>query len=309
MSRAARQRQLSERERLSFKRNGFLVIDEGIDPDLCREAREHLYDIIPEDSDDPTSWAERDGDHDEILHRGSDSDTAERFEKVGIFEQMFRDAYGYAEQLTGEGVLADPDEQPGEFCLHGGHLMASREDGDSALSHDGAVGPILQYPSDLDDDLDEPFDYTDGRHVDGGTGPYAPNDEVEYLPFTIAMAVYFDDVEPRGGGFTVWPGSHRKTERYFEDHSYGDYLSNQGVLEDLDVGPGMEITGGPGTLVLWHHNIAHGAAPNHSERIRMAGFQRIAHKNIDEIRQDGLSDIWKMYPELRDLDPAFHDSY
>jgi hypothetical protein len=53
----------------------------------------------------------------------------------------------------------------------------------------------------------------------------------------------------------------------------------------------------------------HGAAPNHSERIRMAGFQRIAAKNIGKIRQDGLSDIWKMYPAMQDVRPAIHDDY
>jgi hypothetical protein len=297
--------ELSKREKLSFKRNGFLVIDEGIDPDLCREAREHLYDIIPEGRDDPASWAERDGDHDEILHRNSESDTAERFSEIGLFEQMFRDAYPYAEQLVGEDVLAAPDERPMEYCLHGGHLMASREDGDSALSHDGAVGPILQYPSDLDDDLSEPFDYTDGRHVDGGSGPYS--DEIDYLPFTIAMAVYFDDVEPRGGGFTVWPRSHRRMAEYFSTvEGRGNYSD---VIDDLGLGPGVEVTGGPGTLVLWHHNIAHGAAPNHSERIRMAGFQRIARTDMAEIGTDGLADPWLQYPAMRDLDPAFHDSY
>jgi hypothetical protein len=53
----------------------------------------------------------------------------------------------------------------------------------------------------------------------------------------------------------------------------------------------------------------HGAAPNHSERIRMAGFQRIAAKNIGEVGQSGLSDIWKMYPAMQDITPAFHNDY
>jgi hypothetical protein len=211
---------------------------------------------------------------------------------------------------VGEGELAAAGERPTEYCLHGGHLLASRDDGGKAVDHDGAVGPIMQYPSDIRDDAHEPFDYREAWHVDGGTGPYATEeDDIEYLPFTIASAVYFDEVEPRGGGFTVWPRSHRLTEEYFENHTYGDYVTNDDVLGDLEPGPAFEITGGPGTLVLWHHNIIHGAAPNHSERIRMAGFQRMAHRDIGEIRQDGLSDIWKMYPAIHDLEPAYHDDY
>jgi hypothetical protein len=302
---------LSEEQKRRFKRDGFLVVRDAFDEGLIEEARAVLWDAIPEDRDDPESWFARDGDHDEILHRGSDSRSGENLSTVEPFEQVFRDIYPYAEQLVGEDVLAAPDERPAQYTLHGGHLMASREGGDSVVDHDGAVGPILQYPSNLDDPLERPFDHTDGRHVDGGTGPYATeDDDVEYLPFTIAAAVYFDEVVPRGGGFTVWPGSHRKVPRYFEDRSYGDYIaSDTDMLEELGVDPPHEIDGDPGTLVLWHHNIAHGAAPNHSDRIRMAGFQRIARTDIDEIGQRGLSDPWLQYPAIRDLDPVHHRSY
>ncbi|MFB6136266.1 MAG: phytanoyl-CoA dioxygenase family protein [Halobacteriaceae archaeon] len=301
---------LTTEQKLRFKRNGFLVLRDVLDDSDVREGREHLYEIISEDADDPASLAERDGDHDEILHRNSESDTASRFTNVAPFERLFRQVYDYAEELTGPEVLAAPDERPAEYCLHGGHLMASREDGEPAIDHDGAIGPILQYPSNITDETRETYDYAQGRHVDGGTGPYATEgDDVEYLPFTIACAMYFDEVEPRGGGFTVWPGSHRKTERYFAEHPRRDYQENPGVLEEMEPGPGFEITGGPGTLVLWHHNIMHGAAPNHSERLRMAGFQRIAATDIGEIGESALGDIWKMYPGIRDLEPAFHDDY
>jgi hypothetical protein len=299
---------LTTAQKRRFKRNGFLVLEDGIDEGLCAEAREVLWETIPEDRDDPGSWFARDGDHDEILNRTSGSDSSARFTRVEPFEVMFRRVYDYAEELVGEDELAAPDERPAEYCLHGGHLLASREDGTQAVDHDGAIGPILQYPSDVRDDAHEPFDYRERWHVDGGTGLYATeDDDVEYLPFTVACAVYFDEVEPRGGGFTVWPRSHRLTEEYFASHSYGDLDGD--VLHDLDPGPAFEITGGPGTLVLWHHNVIHGAAPNHSERIRMAGFQRIAHRDIARIGQAGLSDVWKMYPAIRDVQPVHHDPY
>lgn len=304
------QHTLTDTQKLRFKRNGFLAITDALNEGDIAEAREHLYDIIPEDPRDPSSWASRNGDHDEILHRGSESDTASRFTNVEPFERLYRQVYDYAEQLVGTDVLAAPDERPAEHCLHGGHLMTSRENGTPAVAHDGAIGPILQYPSDITDENENVYDYRERRHIDGSTGSYViGNPDIEYLPFTIACAVYFDNVEPRGGGFTVWPGSHRKTEQYFQNHTYGDYMNDQDTLESLNPGPEFEITGGPGTLVLWHHNIIHGAAPNHSERIRMAGFQRIAAENIDEIRQSALSDLWKMYPAMQDITPVFHDNY
>ncbi|WP_276256643.1 phytanoyl-CoA dioxygenase family protein [Halomontanus rarus] len=301
---------LTTAQKRSFKRNGFLVLPDGLDEGLCAEARDVLWDAIPEDRHDPESWFARDGDHDELLHRDSSSDSADRFTDVKPFEELFRDVYPYAEELVGEDLLARPDECPMEYCLHGGHLLASREDGGSAVDHEGAIGPILQYPSDLEDDGSCPFDYRRGWHIDGGTGPYAVGTDVTYLPFTIAVAVYFDDIEPRGGGFTVWPGSHRVTEEYFRTHTYAEYAADGGaVLEGLDLGPAMEIIGEAGTLVLWHHNLVHGPAPNHGERIRMAGFQRIARRDIAEISESHLGDCWLQYDAIRDLEPAVHESY
>jgi len=310
MSLQTNQPELTEEHKRRFKRDGFLVIRDAFDEDPITRARDALWEAMPEDRDDPASWAKRDGDHDEILHRGSESDTASRFDDIEPFEELFRDVYDYAEPLVGEGVLAAPDERPAEYCLHGGHLMASREEGDPAVDHDGAIGPILQYPRNLPDPLEEPFDYRDGRHVDGGTGPYAVGTDVEYLPFTIACAVYFDEVVPRGGGFTVWPGSHRIVPQYFQEHPRRDYQeADHDVLEELHPCPAHEITGEPGTLVLWHHNIMHGAAPNFSDRVRMAGFQRIAREDIAEIGQDGLADTWLQYPAMADVEPTTHDDY
>lgn len=301
---------LSANQKRSFKRNGFLVLPDAIDDEQYARAREVLWDVIPEDRDDPDSWFERNGDHDELFHRNSSSDSASRFTDVEPFEQIFRDVYPYAEELIGKGVLAGPDERPAEYCLHGGHLLASREDGELAVDHNGAIGPILQYPSNLVDDRSQPFDYRQGWHVDGGTGPYAVGTDVTYLPFTLGVAVYFDSVEPRGGGFTVWPGSHRATEEYFQTHTYAEYAANGGnVLEGIDLGPAMEITGEAGTLVLWHHNLVHGPAPNHSERVRMAGFQRIARTDIADVNESHLGDCWLQYDAIRDLEPVMHDSY
>jgi hypothetical protein len=310
MAQQTAQETLGVEQRRRFKRDGFLVLRDALEDDTVTRARDALWEAIPEDRDDPASWFARDGDHDEILHRGSGSQSGENLPTVEPFEQLFRDVYPYAEALVGPDRLADPGERPAEYCLHGGHLMSSRHGGESVVEHDGAVGPILQYPSDLEDPLEEPFDYTEQRHVDGGTGPYAEGTDVEYLPFTIAMAIYFDEVVPRGGGFTVWPGSHRKTAGYFQNHSYGEYMDDYPeVHSDLELGPAHEITGEAGTLVLWHHNIVHGAAPNHADRIRMAGFQRIARSDIGDIRQSALSDPWLQYDALRDVESVQHAEY
>ena len=289
----------------TFKRTGFLVFRDALDEETCERARELVWDAIPVEPDEPETWFDRG--HDEILNRTSDSDS--RLSSVEPFERLFRDVYPYAEPLVGEGLLAAPDERPTEYCLHGGHLMASRDDG-SVLEHDGLLGPILQYPESYDEDDPDRFSRLDTRHVDGYVGEYADGTDVTYLPFTVGIAAYLDEVEPRGGGFTVWPGSHLKVKRYFREHSYQDYIDAGGsVLDDLDLGPPFEVTGGAGTLVLWHHNIVHGAGPNHSERIRMAAFQRIARKDVAEIGEGGLGDAWLQFDAIRDLEPVVRESF
>jgi hypothetical protein len=82
---------LTESQQRRFKRNGFLVIEDGVDEELCREARDILWETIPEGRDDPDSWFARDGDHDEILNRTSGSDSASRFSEVEPFERMLRE--------------------------------------------------------------------------------------------------------------------------------------------------------------------------------------------------------------------------
>lgn len=102
---------LTTAQKRSFKRNGFLVLPDGLDEELCAEARDVLWGAIPEDRHDPESWFARDGDHDELFHRDSSSDSADRFTDVKPFEELFRDVYPYAGELVGEDLLARPDER------------------------------------------------------------------------------------------------------------------------------------------------------------------------------------------------------
>lgn len=70
-----------------FKWNGFTVIEDAFDEELITNAREAIWEAIPEDRGDPQPWFARDGDHDEILHRNSPSDSATRFSNVEPFKK------------------------------------------------------------------------------------------------------------------------------------------------------------------------------------------------------------------------------
>jgi ectoine hydroxylase-related dioxygenase (phytanoyl-CoA dioxygenase family) len=82
---------------------------------------------------------------------------------------------------------------------------------------------------------------------------------------------YIDDVEPGGGGFTVWPGSHAKfyqdfTTRYTFNPT-AEYALDR---EAYNCQQPAECHGQAGDVVFWHHRIGHSAGHNRSGRIRQA---------------------------------------
>lgn len=278
---------LSGSQRREFKRNGFVTIRDAVDNEITESALETVWEGLPVDRDDPESWKGR--------NRGSDIPDVPSFEP---FERIAREVFPYAESLVGDGALAPPSEPPLENCHHAGTLVGE--------AHDGILSPHINYPRE-ETDWQARATENQGSHVDG----YAPTDrfgeDVNYLPLTIGAAVYFDEVKPGGGGFTVWPGSHLKTAEYFSSHTYAEYIEEQDVLDDLDLGPPFEIAGESGDLTLWHHNLVHTAGPNLGERIRMAAIGRYIHADILEVMGedfpntgDGLGDPWSQYPELQE---------
>ena len=280
---------LSATQKLEFKRNGFVTIRNAVDQDLCQKARQVVWDALPVNKDDPESWKGR--------NLGSDIPD---IDSTDPFEEFARIAFPHAEALVGKGHLAPPDDPPVEVSHHAGTLVGA--------DHDGMLSPHISYPrEDEDSDWTERASENQNAHVDG----YAPDDRfgenINYIPLTIGVAIYFDTVQPGGGGFTVWPGSHIRLAEYFESHTYNEYVKDQDVLSELELGVPFEISGESGDMVLWHHNLVHAAGPNISGHIRMASIGRFVIDDIlnrmDEDFQEkghGLGDLWKQYPTLQD---------
>lgn len=152
--------------------------------------------------------------------------------------------FEYAEQLVGDGAL----QSPGKFTQ-----VAVRY-------------PEGQFASDPDrvTTADDGNPHVDGFEADG-----------TYRPFTVGVTTYLDDVNPRGGGLTVWPGSHWRVAEYFEDHDLEEF-SNDDVPAILGgSSEPFEITGEAGTVALWHDKLVHTGGVNLSRRPRMASFTRL----------------------------------
>lgn len=147
----------------------------------------------------------------------------------------------------------------------------------------------LRYPEPVR--LGDAFDRTPTfGHLDG----YGPGfrDTGSYNGFDVGAVVYLDDVPDRGGGFTVWPGSHLVAADYFREHSLaspGYHGRLPAVAEDgwdyagwfHEQARSRELSGPAGTVVLWHGRMVHSAGVNQSDRVRMAGIQRFGREDFD----------------------------
>ena len=78
----------------------------------------------------------------------------------------------------------------------------------------GVPGPHLVFPSG-DDQWSEPKH----GHLDGYYTPTngVPEGTVGYM--TLNVTIYVEDIAPRGGCFTVFPGTHKMAHEYFKTKS------------------------------------------------------------------------------------------
>jgi len=137
-------------------------------------------------------------------------------------------------------------------------------------------------------------------HVDGTHGPKngVPAGSVHHFTM-LAMVALSDAQQDFAGNFTVWPGSHRLYERYFQTHEVTDMLRGTPRLSELPTPTQLRVR--MGDLVLAHYELGHAGAPNLSPSIRYAVFFRLYHREHDQAGLDILGDLWREYPGVRAL--------
>ncbi|MDA0790727.1 MAG: phytanoyl-CoA dioxygenase family protein [Proteobacteria bacterium] len=88
------------------------------------------------------------------------------------------------------------------------------------------------------------------------------------------VCAYLDDVPPRNGGFTVYPGSHRIM---FGAHRYeANFSPTDGFREAMrrvvaEIEP-LELVAPAGSVIFWHGRLVHSAGLHTGDRIRWALF-------------------------------------
>ncbi len=133
-------------------------------------------------------------------------------------------------------------------------------------------------------------------HLDGiatATNGVAPE---SYGNFTSLVAVFLSDVpDDEMGNFTVWPGTHRAYEKYFQTHGVESFLKG---TPPIDLPEPVPIRARAGDAVLCHYQLGHGVAPNFSSQIRYAVFFRILHREHETHYREVLGDIWRDWPGI-----------
>ncbi len=167
----------------------------------------------------------------------------------------------------------------------------------------GNLSPVTQAQVALRFPTPAPEDarWREHGHLDGvGSGMNGMEVGEFSRHFTCLAVVLLSDLPgPWNGNFTVWPGSHAAGETFFKKAT-PEVLKAGSPSYDLPRPP-VQICGAPGDVVITHHQLWHGAAPNYGPDVRYAAIFRPAHVDVDQNGTATMTDIWREFPGVRAL--------
>jgi hypothetical protein len=117
---------------------------------------------------------------------------------------------------------------------------------------------------------------------------------IDRHPFHLGVVAYIDRVVPNGGGFTVWPDSHRRFYPLFAtQHTFTPHAEAQAAGESAQAQPYVDCHGDAGDVVFWHHRLGHSAGHNRSANIRQAVLYDFKHKDLAQLQElPPHEDMW-----------------
>lgn len=117
---------------------------------------------------------------------------------------------------------------------------------------------------------------------------------VDQHPFHLGVVAYIDSVPPNGGGFTVWPGSHRLFYPTFTtQYTFTPTDQTQAALAQVNQQPYVDCYGEAGDVVFWHHRLGHSAGHNRSRQIRQAVLYDFKKRDLAERQAAATpSELW-----------------
>ena len=299
-----------------FKRDGFVVLPGVVDPEICRQARDQMWDTIAANRpsmrrDDPSTWIPiSDEEHEGFTREETGGDPyfgggGNRFFIRNGAEDLLLDigarvVWDVAEQLLGEGEVVWPAGLDATGHTTGPCFLT--EDAVKGMeSHLGDktrewTGPPTGKTGPLRLPATGPH-WVTGQGTRGmyctlpnGTprGPDYPSAHSgegmgSESRWKVQTAVYFDDLPLGAGGLHLWPGSHHRVWKAYGDiqrsgsgETYDGYRHPEVAAIKAATEP-VDTHGPAGSVVLWHSIMLHMAGVNTtSDIIRQATLYAFA---------------------------------
>ena len=129
------------------------------------------------------------------------------------------------------------------------------------------------------------------------------------------VCTYLSEVPPRGGGFTLYPGSHKimaNAHKSESNWSPKPHFREQLTQVAAEITP-VEIAASPGDVIFWHGRMVHSSGIHHGTNIRWAVFGDFMINgevlSDDEHRAVGQYEWFKDTRLLRDDSPVGNDMW
>ena len=233
---------LTESQIADFKRDGYLVLPGVLDPELCRRARDEMWEAVGEalprmKRDDPSTWgpvsmeeherlaANRPPAGGEPLFSGRNHRfTVRNGTGETLLDLVPRALWQVAGQLLGEGTVVWPEGLDESGTAAGPCFMCDDAVG-GLVSHTGGDMGWPRQGTFTTEELRLPATGPVWLNGQGTRGLYctlpgspahtadyrgAHSDGACYSRYRLQVSAYIDDLPPGCGGFTVWPGSHAR---------------------------------------------------------------------------------------------------
>ena len=138
------------------------------------------------------------------------------------------------------------------------------------------------------------------RLPEGNSPEQAPGCHTDKHAFHLGLVGYIDDVPPNGGGFTVWPKSHRVF--YYNHRTRHTSEQTEEYATDLTFfkrqSP-VDCHGEAGDIIFWHHRLAHASGRNRSKVIRKAVLADYEKHDLEaSMNEPPCKDMWQHWPGI-----------
>ena len=146
--------------------------------------------------------------------------------------------------------------------------------------------------------------------------PYSAHVEVHDVQVFVMM--YLDDVEPRGAGLYVWPGSHLDVyHKFYTRYDHKPRPDFQPAYARINLQAPVELTGKRGDVMFCHHRLLHCGSNNFNDNVRFGVLVDYLRDDHDDLKGKAPgADIWEDWSDAIRLSsqsaeqvPAYRPTY